>query len=224
MGLDYRYLLFFDRDSELDVLRHLADISAGRPDEAGALRDRLRQRAPQSYWTHYLDALLHYRAGRNDAAHAAAQLDGCGEKRMEALLQKQPSSLPALRLLAQAQLRQQRIEPAAQTLQRALALALADAELLALLRAIAPAHARRCNRPPHGPRTARLARAWSSWRCNCVSSTGRTATPPSWSSVRRRMPLRDWRWAQCCRHRATTRRRAPPRWRCWTTRRPNPAL
>ena len=47
-------------------------ISAGRPDEAGALRDRLRQRAPQSYWTHYLDALLHYRAGRNDAAHAAA--------------------------------------------------------------------------------------------------------------------------------------------------------
>lgn len=131
-------------------------ITAGRADEAGAVRDRLRQLAPQSYWTHYLDALLQYRAGRNQAAHAAALAvlkvapDHAGsaliaaaielrsgepqvaEKRMEALLQKQPASLPALRLLAQAQLRQQRIEPAAQTLQRALALAPADAELLVL--------------------------------------------------------------------------------------------
>ena len=131
-------------------------ISAGRADDAGAIRDRLRQRAPQSYWTHYLDALLQYRAGRNDAAHAAALAvlkvapdhagsaliaaaielrDGepqVAEKRMEALLQKQPASLPALRLLAQAQLRQGRAEAAGPTLQRALALAPADAELLGL--------------------------------------------------------------------------------------------
>lgn len=33
MGLDYRYLLFFDRDAEMEVFRHLAGISAGRPDE-----------------------------------------------------------------------------------------------------------------------------------------------------------------------------------------------
>ena len=131
-------------------------VSAGRADEAGAIRDRLRQQAPQSYWAQYLDALLQYRAGRNEAAHAAAlavlkaapdhagsaliaaaiELRGgephVAEKRMEALLQKQPSALPALRLLAQAQLRQGRAEAAGQTLQRALALATADAELLAL--------------------------------------------------------------------------------------------
>ncbi len=131
-------------------------MSAGRADEAAAVRDQLRKQAPQSYWTHYLDALLQYRAGHNEAAHAAALAvlkaapDHAGsaliaaaielrsgepqtaEKRMEALLQKQPSSLPALRLLAQAQLRQGRGEPAGQTLQRALTLAPADAELLVL--------------------------------------------------------------------------------------------
>ncbi len=62
MGLDYRYLLFFDRDSELDVLRHLADISAGRPDETSV-------EVPESGDFPYRTETLPFRASGGTPSH-----------------------------------------------------------------------------------------------------------------------------------------------------------
>ena len=41
-------------------------------EQAAAIRDQLRKKAPNQFWTVYLDALLLAREGRSEASHAAA--------------------------------------------------------------------------------------------------------------------------------------------------------
>jgi hypothetical protein len=36
LGLDFRYLLFFDSTAEMDVFRHLGEISVARPENPAA--------------------------------------------------------------------------------------------------------------------------------------------------------------------------------------------
>lgn len=129
-------------------------ISVGRFDEAEKVREQLARTAPQSYWTHYLGALLFSRVGRVDEAHvqALAVLKGApehtgatliaastelqradvkmAEQRLSGLVQRQPELVPALRLLAQARLRLGRGDEALETVQRGLRLLPGDPELL----------------------------------------------------------------------------------------------
>lgn len=142
-------------------------ISAGRFDEAEQVRQRLAKAAPQSFWAHYLSALLHSRAGRLDQAHAAAlavlkvapehvasalmassaELRSgdvrLAHARLESLVRRNPQLLPGIRLLAQAELRMGQTRQALETIQRGLNLAPGDAELLMLRGNIESATGRR---------------------------------------------------------------------------------
>lgn len=63
MGLDYRYLLFVERTAELDVLRHLAAISAGRGVEETSLEVPDSGEIPYRSWT------LPFRAWSDTPSH-----------------------------------------------------------------------------------------------------------------------------------------------------------
>lgn len=131
-------------------------VSAGRIADATTVRDQLRQRAPNYFWTHYLDALVLSHAGRLEESHAAALkvlrvmpehlpaglLASAAElskgevrvahKRLEAMAKLQPDALPVLRLLAQSQMRLGRPDDAASSMRRGLAQAPRDPQLLAM--------------------------------------------------------------------------------------------
>ncbi len=131
-------------------------IGAGKVEQAAAIRDQLRKKAPNQFWTVYLDALLLARDGRTDASHAAAlkvlavapdhaptvllaasaELQSgdvaMADKRLQALVHKEPDSLPALRLLAQSQYRLGKLAEATEIVERGLRLAPGDAQLFAL--------------------------------------------------------------------------------------------
>ena len=131
-------------------------VTAGRGDEAVAIRDQLRKRYPGLFWTQYLDALLEHRAGRFEQAHAAAlrALRGApehvpsllmaasaelqkgdllmAEKRLQVLLRKHPGSVPGWQLQAQLMARSGRKADLAAALKRGLELAPDDAQLLSL--------------------------------------------------------------------------------------------
>ena len=63
MGLDYRYLLFVERTAELDVLRHLAAISAQRGAEETTLEVPVSAELPYRTWT------LPFRAWSDTPSH-----------------------------------------------------------------------------------------------------------------------------------------------------------
>ncbi|MFG6466921.1 XrtA/PEP-CTERM system TPR-repeat protein PrsT [Roseateles sp. BYS87W] len=130
--------------------------AAGKFSEAAAVRDALKKKAPNHFWTHYLDALLLAQADRPQESQAAALrvlkvspehmpatlLAASAElrsgdvkgavKRLQAANKRQPDSLPILRLLAQGQLRSGNLTDAAQLVRQGLVLAPNDATMLGL--------------------------------------------------------------------------------------------
>lgn len=118
-------------------------LTAGKADEATAIRDKLKKAAPGHFWTHYLDASLLARAGRTDESlaaalkvlavspeHLPAALLAAGAelqkgdllmagKRLAALAKQHPDSLPTMELLAQAQLQNNEVDRALETVRRA---------------------------------------------------------------------------------------------------------
>ncbi len=129
-------------------------MSAGKFDQASAVRDQLKKAAPRYFWTQYLDASLQARAGRSDESLAAALkvlevspdhlpatlLAAAAElqrgdvitarKRLSTIRVKHPTSLSALSLLAQAQLKLGKPLEAADTVHKGLSQAPDDLRLL----------------------------------------------------------------------------------------------
>lgn len=131
-------------------------LNAGKTEEATAVRDQLRKQAPNYFWTHYLDAALLARAGKIDQGHAAAlkalamapqhlpsgliaasaELSKgdflMADRRLHALVQENPNSLQALRMLVESKMRSGKRNEAVAVVARGLSVAPQDAQLLAV--------------------------------------------------------------------------------------------
>lgn len=131
-------------------------ITSGKPEQAAPLVQDLRKKAPNYFWTHYLNAMMLAREGRTEESHAAALkvlavspnhlpavlLASSAEiqkgdiqmadSRLEKILQVHPDSVVALQLHATTQLRLGKIKQAADSIQRGLRVRPADPRLLSL--------------------------------------------------------------------------------------------
>lgn len=131
-------------------------VTSGHLQEATPLVQELRKKAPNYFWTHYLNALVLAREGRLEESHAAALkvlavapehlpavlLASSAEiqkgdiqmadNRLEKILQVHPDSLVALQLHATTQLRLGKVTQATDSIQRGLRVRPDDPRLLSL--------------------------------------------------------------------------------------------
>lgn len=131
-------------------------IAAGKFEQAIPLRDQLKKMAPNYYWTHYLDAVILAREGRDEASHAAAikvlavspdhlpatllasaaELQSgdvlMADSRLKKILKLNPYSVPALQMQAATQLQLGKTKEAQETIQHGLSVAPTDVRLLSL--------------------------------------------------------------------------------------------
>jgi len=131
-------------------------IKAGKPQEAKAMRDKLKKNAPNYFWTHYLNAVILALEGAADASHASAlrvlavspnhlpavllaasaELQGgdllMAETRLKKILKEHPYAVPVLQMLSATQLRLRRFEEAEENIRRGLSVAPTSERLLAL--------------------------------------------------------------------------------------------
>ena len=131
-------------------------ITSGKLEEAKPLVQELRKKAPNYFWTHYLNALTLAQEGRAEESHAAALkvlavlpehlpavlLASSAEiqkgdiqmadSRLEKILQIHPASLAALQLHATTQLRLGKTAQAAASIERGLRVQPSDPRLLSL--------------------------------------------------------------------------------------------
>lgn len=131
-------------------------ISANKFADATSVRDQLRTRAPDHYWTNYLDAVLLAEKGNIEGSHAAglkvlavapshlrsnllvasAELQNnnalMAEERLRKVLHEHPRHLSLLQLYATAQMRNANYAAAAETIDRGLRLSPDDRRLLTL--------------------------------------------------------------------------------------------
>lgn len=131
-------------------------VGANQFADAAAVRDNLRKRAPNHYWTHYLDAVILAEEGDIEGSHAAglkvlavapshlrsnlivasAELQNgnapMAEERLRKVLHDQPRNLAAIQMYATAQMRNGNHAAAAETIERGLRLSPEDRRLLTL--------------------------------------------------------------------------------------------
>lgn len=131
-------------------------MSTGKFDEAIALRDKLKKLAPNYYWTHYLDAVIFARDGRNEDSHvsalkvlaaspdhqpavllaAAAELQKgdvlIADSRLKKILKLNPYSIPALQMQAAVQLQLGKVNDAEETIRHGLSVMPDDPRFLSL--------------------------------------------------------------------------------------------
>lgn len=124
--------------------------------DAAAVRDNLRKRAPNHYWTHYLDAVILAEKGDIEGSHASglkvlavapthlrsnlivasAELQNgnapMAEERLRKVLHDQPRNLAAIQMYATAQMRNGNQGSAAETIERGLRISPDDRRLLTL--------------------------------------------------------------------------------------------
>lgn len=131
-------------------------ISAGKVEEAIPLRDQLKKTAPNYFWTHYLNAVIFAKEGRNEDSHAAALrvlavspdhlpavlLTSSAElqkgdflmadSRLKRILKLHPYSVPALQMQASTQFQLGKTKEAAETIRHGLSIAPNDGKLMSL--------------------------------------------------------------------------------------------
>ena len=131
-------------------------ITAGKFDEAAEIKNRLQAKAPNYYWTQFLNAVLLAKDGQIEASQAAAQkvlavapehlranlllasseLQSnkaiLAEDRLRKLTKTHPASLPLLQALSIAQLRLGKTDEANANIRKGLTLAPNDGRLLSL--------------------------------------------------------------------------------------------